>query len=155
MQLDAQRAVVKGADADGGEVLCLAGGEILRAAHDEIVERIRRAEGRREDALRAEGEVRRRHRVAVGPTGVRAQVKGVGQAVGGNIPALGDARDRVQVLRVVAGEALVERHQDLVMRIGLHHRRVEVLRLGADVLVQHLGAVAELDRGLVPAAADG
>ena len=115
VELDAEGTVVDRADADLGKIRQPARDESLRAAHDEKIERIGRAQRRRECALRAEDEILRRDRVAVGPAGVGAQVEGVDEPVVGNLPAFGDAGHGGEGLRVVAGQSLIKRHQHLQM----------------------------------------
>ena len=76
------------------------------------------------------------------------EVKGIGQSVGGNVPALGGARPRLECLLVEREEALEERAQNVVVHGAAREMRIERLYLGAIADVEHAGASAERDGGL-------
>jgi len=130
LELDDQRARVRRAEADGPEILGLARVEVLGPAHAVQHRAVFRAEARPEHALVAEEEVRRGDGVAVRPLGRFAQAEGPGLAVRRHRPALGDARDGVQVLRIVIDESLEEGAHDVAFAEPGDRLRVETRGLG-------------------------
>ena len=107
---------------------------------------------RRQDAAEGGDEVPRGDRVAVGPLGVGAQVEGVGEAVGRDLPALGHAGHGMQVARILGHQAFEERGDDALLGEARHELRVEIADFGADAAVEDLFAVAALDVGLAAGA---
>ena len=124
---------------DGGEVRGLALAESLRAANVIELVGILRGRGREQRAPPRVEEILRRHRVAIAPARVFAQMKSVAQTVGRNLPALSHARLR-HALAVVAREPFKERVADAARGLRGDQRRVE--KLGLRAIDQHqLGAL--------------
>ena len=130
LELDDERARVGRAEADGPEVLGLTGVEMLGAADTVQHRGVFGAEARREHPLVTEEEIGGGHRVAVRPAGIFAQAEGPGLAVFRHRPAFGDARDGMQVLRVVIHQAFEEGADDMAFAEPGDRLRVESGRLG-------------------------
>ena len=130
LEFDDERVRVRRAQADGAEILGLAGGEILGATDAVQHRSVFGAEARHEHALVAEEEVRRGDGVAVRPPGLLAQAEGPGLAVGRHRPAFRDARDRVKVLRVVIDQAFEKPADDVAFAEAGDRLRVESRGLG-------------------------
>ena len=122
---DAERGVVDDGDAHVGKRLQFPGVEGLGVFDWPEHVGVDGAKGGGEDALKRIGEVGGGHAVAVGPFGVGAEVKRVGQTVGGDVPAFGDTRDGAAGFFVVADQALVERDGDVHVGGGLDEGGVE------------------------------
>ena len=148
-QGDAQRAIVGGREAHLREVGQLALVEGFGVEHQVKQGRIVGRQRRRQDAAVGGHEVRRGDRVAIGPFRIGAQVEGVGKAVGRRLPALGHARHRMQVARILGHQAFEERGDDALLGKARHELRVEVADFGADAAVEDLFAVAALDVSLM------
>ena len=83
-------------------------------------------------------EVAARHRGAVAPADARAHVEGVAEAVLADLPPVRLAGERLEGLRVLAGEPL--EHDPVHPAVGLSHREPGVvdLGLGAEVEAEHV-----------------
>jgi len=87
------------------------------------------------------------------PASVGAEVKGPGEGVSGDAPALGDAGNRLRGFLVEGREALEEGDGDVLIGRGGDELGVEVLGLGAVAEVQNAIAVAGGDAGFAGTAA--
>ena len=150
---DADGVGVGGGDADLGEVGELALVEGLGVLDDVEKVGVVGGEGRGEHALPGSEEIAGSDGVAVGPLGVGAKVERIGEVVGGELPAGGDAGDGCEGFGVFADEALEEGREDGVVVGGGGEVRVEIGDLGAHAAVERLVAVAALDGGLALEAA--
>jgi hypothetical protein len=81
-------------------------------------------------------EILRGDRLAVGPLGLFAQMEGINEAVGRNIPRFGDARHRVEIFWIVGDEAFEEGQRETKLWHAGDDLRVDVLRFGAVADVQ-------------------
>ena len=152
---DADGAVVGGGDADLGEVGEGALVEGLGVLDDVEEVGVVGGEGRGQHALPRGEEIAGGDGVAVGPLRVGAEVERVGELVGGELPALGDAGDGGEGGGVFADEAFKEGGEDGVVVGGGGEVRVEIGGLGAHAAVERLVAVAALDGGFAFEAAGG
>jgi hypothetical protein len=109
---------------------------VVLGAHD-VPEHVGvfRAERRRDHALVALDEIVGRDRVAVRPLGIGAEVEGVDETVGGDLPFFGYAGDDVE-LRVLADETLEKREGETMLGDARDNLEVEVLRLGGVAVEQ-------------------
>ena len=153
LQFEHQRPRIRRADADGLEVLGLAGGESLGAADTVQHRGVFGPEARREHALVTEEKIGGGHRIAVRPARLGTQAEGPGLAVRRHRPALGHARDRVEVLGVVVDQAFEEGADDMTFAETGDGLRIEPGRLGHVVNDQVAFGRLFFDGGLTVAAA--
>ena len=147
-----RRVGVEGGDADLGEIGDGAFVEGLGVLDDVEERSALRSERRREDAAVGGDEIVGGDGIAVGPFCVGAEVEGVGEAVGGRIPALGDAGDGFEIDGVFSDEALKEGGEDVVFGESGREVRVEFADLRADAAMEDLVAIATFDGGFAFAA---
>src|SRR5581483_7824439 len=121
-----------------GWVLALAAEQLLRSldALDDVG--VRRGRGRIEQPLEGVLEVRRRQRRAIAPLEAGTKVKGVRLAVRRDVPLLGQTGRDVEVL-VRRDQRAVELHEHEVLGRVLIARRIDALRLVADVVANGRG----------------
>ena len=121
---DLKRLVVDRLDAEFGRILDLAGVDRLGILHRILQIGVLRGVLRVHQPAEGEDEVLRRHRLAVRPLGVVAQLEGVGQAVVGDFVALGDAQHRLGV-GILGEQALVDVARDPVLPVARELLRIE------------------------------
>jgi hypothetical protein len=107
----------------------------------------------REDALVRFPKIARGDRVAVGPFRVLVQMERVHFSVGGNVPGLRHAGNRMRIHRVFRDEAFQQRHKDVKFLDAGHDAGVKVLGFGAVSDVKNLVVIARLGEGLAFGAA--
>ena len=92
-------------------------------------------------------EVMRRDGITVGPLRRRAEVERVDRTILGNVPAFRQRGLRARVLRVVAGQPLEQRRDDVKILHRRNDMRVEIGWLAEIAQVQNLVAIALRDAG--------
>ena len=140
--------------ADGGEV-GEAGFMVGLGVQDRVEQLgVGCGEGGRQGAAHGLHKVGGEERLAIGPTGLGAEVKGVNEAIGRDIPRRRDTGHGREVGGVFRDQALEEggQHVDIPERGG--ELRIEIGEVGADAAVERLRAVTLLDQGL-PRSAGG
>ena len=71
----------------------------------------------------------------------------------GKFPPLGGPRPRPDSMRILAHQTFEQRHDHMMLGRAGDDVRIQVLRLGAVVQVEHLFAITDLDPRLSPSAA--
>ena len=147
LQGQAQRMVVEGLRPERsgiGERAGIEGGGVL-----ERVEQVGvfGGEGRRQHPAPGGDEITRGERVAIGPSRVDAQVKGVVEAIGADFPFFGRGGDGQGSAFVEGAEALEQGDGDVLVRVGRDELGVEFLGLGQVAHQQGAAASAGLGRG--------
>ena len=155
LQLNAQRVGIEGHDADLGEVCKTAGVVGLRVSHRVHEFEAAGREVRREHAPARGDEILRGHGLAVGPAGIGAEVESVGEAVGGDLPRLGDARHGMQVDGIFGDESFKKCRSDVDPGQAGDEVRIEIGEVDAEAAVEHLVADAAFDRSPAWFAAGG
>ena len=113
---------------EGGEFAGVVGFGVFK--HEEHVG-VFGSEFRREDTLDGKNEILRGKRVAVGPRGVGAQVKGVNTPVGRDVPVRGDSRSGLGGRLVDHGKTFEEGDEDVVVGVGDGDVGIEIAGLRA------------------------
>ncbi len=108
-----QGVVIQRLDAHRAEIIELPGGERFGICHRVEHVGVLVAHGRTQGALPGPHVVLRGQRIAVGPLRRRIEVKGDGQAVLADIPALRDTRLRLQCIRVLDCQSLEQSVHDI------------------------------------------
>ena len=87
--------------------------------------------------------------IAIRPTGVGIELKGIAQAILGECPTAGDAGFDRECCRVSGDEAFQQREEYVVFGYAGDDVWIECFRFGADADVEFLGLVPALDIALL------
>ena len=145
--------VVHGPRTDGAKVGDSALVEGLRVGQSEQHVGVGTAQFGRQHPLEGKYEVAGRHRIAIRPAGLGAQLKRVHAPVGGHGPAFGHARHGVQIHGVFGYQSLQDAGDYVVVGHHRYHMRVQILGIEQVAEMQDLFTVARLHRRFAAGAA--